>query len=180
MPKTTLLTVAIVALLLLNLGTLAVVWRQRAPMGHRGPGRRDGLRPEDRPLHDRGPARQISRLLQFDEAQERQFRTLRDRHHARTLELRREARALHRRLYLVLLDSAATIRRDSLLAAIAANERTRATLNYDHFAELRALCRPAQRTHFRALMEQVADQFVGAGAPPPRPGDELPPGGPRP
>lgn len=163
MNQTRLLTWAVVGLLLLNLGTLGYLALR--PRGLHPPGLPGGPPPD-------GPAALIIDRLQFDEAQQAQYRTLVDRHRQASARLAELSTELHQRYYKLLSraqpDTAAA---QSLSRQIAANQQAIAELNFAHFAQIRALCRPEQLPAFTRLLDDLTHLFRNApGAKPGPPG----------
>ncbi|MBS1771784.1 MAG: periplasmic heavy metal sensor [Bacteroidetes bacterium] len=146
--------VVVIALLLLNIGTLGYLWQS----GKQGEERRHG---------GPGPAPFIIEKLQLDDSQKAQFEKLRDAHHERTEQLRHESAQLHDALFSMLkndvIDSAAV---DSLNKLILVNVQQKEALNFNHFKELKSILKPEQYKLYDEFIEQIARQF----APPPPPG----------
>lgn len=147
MKKETLLTVAVIALLLLNFGTLAFLFFGR-PSHPQGPGRR--------PLD-----RQIVEQLQMDSGQEQQFRQLKSAHHEQMLAF---DRAYHDALehYFALLknDSIQPAQQDSLQAILTRIQQDRITVTFQHFADVKRLCTPEQKKHFDALLPDLVQVIL--------------------
>jgi len=159
MNRNTLLTVAVIGLLLLNLGTLAFLFSGRhRPVPAGGPPRLD---------------RMITEELHLNEAQQKQFERLKTEHHRRFVELdQREKQTRDQLLDLLKTDSPDTTKADSLMAALGQIRVERERLNFNHFRDLRAMCNAGQKSSFDDLMERLSD-FINRsgppGPPPPRP-----------
>ncbi len=155
MKKQHLFLILIMALLLLNLGTLAYLWQR--------PG-------ETRPRHQ-GPDRQrpediiISRLA-LDAAQQEQLWESIEKHRDLCHRYRADIKAA-RAAYFGLLsapepDSAAILSAEKDLSrAKTLLERA----NFIHFQEIRALCRPEQLPAFEGLLEALQPFFGGGRGP---------------
>jgi len=159
MERTKLLTIALVGLLVLNLVTIGFLIRQSGPPP--GPG-----------APGEGPARLIIDRLRLDAGQQQQYRRLIDAHRRQTRVLADESAQLYRRYYgLLAADQPDTSQASSLSQQIAANQRAVAQLNYAHFRDIKALCRPDQRADFAQLVDELGQLF----ARPQRPGPGGPP-----
>jgi Spy/CpxP family protein refolding chaperone len=143
MKKETLLTVAVVALLLLNFGTLGFLLIRRAP--HAG-----GGRPGE------GLDRHIVEVLQLDDAQKQQFAKLKTEHHSQMLLSDAAYReALENYFDLLKNDTVDQRLQDSLMSDMTRIQNERATVTYRHFADLKAMCRPEQKQRFEALLPEL-------------------------
>jgi len=142
MKKETLLTVAVIALLLLNFGTLGFLLFRRPP---HPPGA--------------GPAaldQRIVATLQLDAAQQQQFEQLKRTHHQQMQASDGAYReALGNYFALLKNDSMAPAQRDSLQATLTGIQNERASVTFQHFTDLKALCRPDQRPRFEALLPEL-------------------------
>ncbi|GAB2598707.1 Spy/CpxP family protein refolding chaperone [Spirosoma areae] len=169
MERTQLLTIAVIGLLLLNLLTIGfVVMKLNQPSF--------ADRSDQRPGHE-GPADIIIERLHFDQSQQQAFGQIRKAHHAQTEQLQKQMRQLVSSYYGLL----ASAHPDSTQAIafsqeIAQNQQEQAQLNFRHFQEIRALCRPDQQADFTKLAGDLARLF-GQQQRPPRPGADGPPDG---
>lgn len=155
MKRETLLTTAVIALLFLNFGTLGFLIFRRPP--HRaGPDRLD---------------RHIVEQLQLDAAQRQQFETLKQAHHRQML-VNEQAYADALRNYFDLLrqDTLVAAKRDSLQGVLTRIQNERASVTFQHFADLKALCTPEQKPRFEALLPELMQVIL--------PRKEHPPGRP--
>lgn len=155
MEKTKLLTIAVIGLLLLNLGTLLFLLLQKpGPPVHGGP-----------PPHER-PSAIIIRTLELDEQQQEQFMELRDAHREKADQLEEQRMHLQRQLFDLLRqpqpNQAAA---DTLAAQIAALQQQMVLHNFRHLGELRTILRPGQMDNYEELTEQMAS-FFGPPRPP--------------
>lgn len=160
MNKTRLLTIAIIGLLFLNFGTLAVMLLHRP--GHPP---HEGMPP---PPRGEGPKRIIIERLHFDEAQQKQYEALIEEHHSKTRELNQSARDLHKELFSLLGEETSDkSKADSLILQIAENQKAMDSLNFDHFQKIKNICKPDQLDDFKELSEELAELFAPKGPPPP-------------
>ncbi|MCC6279628.1 MAG: periplasmic heavy metal sensor [Saprospiraceae bacterium] len=139
MKKETLLTITVLALLLLNFGTLGYLFFQRPP--HERPGRPGKL------------DREIVETLQLNAAQQQQFEQLKTAHHEQMLSSDQAYRlALDNYFALLKNDSFVPAQRDSLQGVLSRIQQERVTVTFQHFSELKALCSAEQRQHFAELL----------------------------
>ncbi len=142
MKKETLLTTAIVALLLLNFGTLGFLFFRPAP-------------------HPPGPGkhrldRQIVERLQFNSAQQQTFKKLKTTHHEQMLASDKQYRsALESYFNLLKNEPVQPAQQDSLLEVLTQIQKDRASITFQHFQDLKALCSPEQAEHFSELVPEL-------------------------
>jgi hypothetical protein len=159
MTKTRLLTIAVIGLLLVNLGILAFLFfRQPAhpPMG--GPGR-SGPGGE-------GPKKIIIERLHFDTEQAAQYEKLIVAHRKQISELGDQIRETKNSLYST-LSSTTQLNKDSLETRLGEIQKQIESTHYNHFADIKKLCKPDQLKDFNALTKELARFFA--------PGKNLPP-----
>lgn len=149
------LTIAVLSLLLLNLGTIGFLWL-RPPGGLRSGGPPDG----------QTPTQLIIDRLHLDDRQQVAYRRLIQDHRQQSRALAEESVGLYRRYY-QLLEAAQpdTARASALSQQIAQKQRAIAELNFNHFAQIKALCRPDQQADFAGLVGDLTELFNR----PPRP-----------
>ncbi|MBO0934406.1 Spy/CpxP family protein refolding chaperone [Fibrella aquatilis] len=166
MERTKLLTVAVVFLLIINFLTVGRWLLQPA-----GPPPGSGVgRPN-------GPAELINQRLHFSESQRQQYRLLIDQHQQALRPLNREAARLYGAYYGLLAQTPPdTARAAAFSQQIAQNQRLIAGVNFAHFRQIKALCRPDQQADFTRLVADLAQLFnhTSRGNPPghERPGQQ--------
>jgi Spy/CpxP family protein refolding chaperone len=156
MNKTKLLGIAVVGLLLLNLGTLALMLFK-----HNGPN------PQGFPPPGEGPKKIIIERLSFNEDQQKQYEVIIIDHKAKMKELNRQSRELHDELYSLLMVS--TIEKDkadSIIQKIADNQKELDKLNFDHFQKIKAICKNDQLEKFNGLVLDLTHLFGPKNGPP--------------
>lgn len=148
------LVYTVLALLLIaNITTLTILWRDRVrgPVGGPPPAMVRNL---------------LVRDLGFDDLQTARYDSLVDLHRGIADSLRRAIGRSKRDNLVALRDTSAS---DTLLEAGAARTaflvRQLELATIRHFREVRALCRPGQRPRFDALMEEVALRMGPEGRP---------------
>jgi hypothetical protein len=160
------LLLAIVLLVILNVGTLFMLFFGRPGERQRGRGN----------VQDRGQTR-IAQLLKdelgFDREQIEQYLVLKKRHQERMRVLDSTMRAAKNRMFDdVLRDDPAPVLSDSLLVLTQRTQDEIERLTFQHLLDVKKLCTPEQRKKLHAIIHEM---FRGK----PR-GDEPgpPPGGP--
>lgn len=144
MSKFRFLTLAVIVLLLLNLGTLLFLL---LPKKDEGMSRAPGNAASD----------YIIEQLQLDTRQQEQFIELRNQHRAIVRQAREEDRRLHD-IYFSLLktDNPEEGKVDSVSSLIAEQRSQIEAATFEHFRQLRKLCRPEQKLRFDATIDEIA------------------------
>ncbi|MBL0128992.1 MAG: periplasmic heavy metal sensor [Flavobacteriales bacterium] len=157
MTKVKLLGVAVVVLVLLNVGTLAMLLKGRH--GHSGPPNREG------------PKAIIIERLHFDAEQVKAYDELIAHHQVAIRASDADMETARGALYQE-LKSPTSSAKDSLLNVLGNGQRTIEATHFAHFEALRSLCRPDQRADFDLLVDDLAGYFshstLGERPPPPR------------
>lgn len=163
MNRTKLLTIAVIGLLLINLGTLGVMMMHkppRPPHGEMPPPPTDG--------NEGGPRQIIIDRLHFDGNQQKQYEVFISEHRKKTDDLHNASKELHNQLYIMLKsESIDKTKSDSLIEEIAGNQKAIENLNFNHFQEIKSICKPEQLEDFNELAGELAMLF-GPKGPPPR------------
>jgi hypothetical protein len=141
MNRTRFLTLLVAGLVLLNLGTLAFF--------------RWGKMPPPRPD---GPRKAIIQRLHFDDTQVVDYEKLIAAHRAAIDAKEAEIRVAKEGLY-QLLGSDDLTPRDSLIARIGAIQQDIEHIHFDHFKEIKALCKGDQVELFKELSGDLAEYF---------------------
>ena len=152
MSKTRLLSMALVGLLLLNIGIISVVMLRQDDSLTR--------RVEDQ----REPKWIVIERLHFDAKQQEAYQALIDVHKVKHHQLNDECRALKQNLYTLLRKQPVdTVLADSLIAQVALKQQRLEQLNFRHFQDVRAICRPEQIADFDLLVTDLVDIFAHRG-----------------
>ncbi|WP_138991227.1 Spy/CpxP family protein refolding chaperone [Larkinella sp. C7] len=166
MERTKLLTFAVAGLILLNLATIGFL--VFSPGGGPHSGRPNG------PQGREEPARIIIARLRLDPNQQQAYQKLIEEHRKQVNRLTEQMKQLHQRYYGLLAATTSDSARQTVLSQqIADNQKAQAELNFRHFEQIKALCRPDQQADFRALADDLAGLF--GRHQPPRPGVGGPP-----
>lgn len=154
MEKQKLITFSIVALLLLNIGTLGFLFATGPKHGDM-PSRPHG-RPEPREI--------IIEKLHFDEQQQAQYVDLIQEHRHKIEATEDKIREAKNELYLLLNQSNST-QKDSLIALLANYQKEIETSHFEHFTAIKKLCHKEQLADFEDLTAELSRIFSR----PPRP-----------
>ena len=157
MSKIKLLSIAVALLLVMNLGIVSFfVFGQPGHLRHGRPG-----------SGREGPKRVIIERLHFDDKQVGRYQDLIDKHRHRVTELEGQIRDVKNGLYLTLADEQHA-GKDSLENRLGLLHREMESVHYNHFADIRRLCKPEQLQYFNKLTEELAFFFSpGKNLPPP-------------
>lgn len=148
MEKTKLLTIAVIGLLIINLGTLGFLLLNRS--GHH-PSPRD-VRPE--------PKFEIIEKLHFDEAQQKEYEKLIEWHRTNIGKADAKIREAKNELYSQLSDSVVDLKaKDSLIAVINSSQKAIEEIHFKHFQDIRELCNKEQVKDFDKLIAELPKLF---------------------
>lgn len=148
MNKTKLLLIAVIALLLLNIGTLSFILLHKRPMP-------DGMR------NGEGPKQIIIERLHFDGQQQTQYSAIVEEHRSKSRELNDLSRNLHNQLYAFLSEKdIEKTKADSLITRIAENQKAIDNLNLDHFQKIKRICKDNQLQFFDNLVKDLGHLFA--------------------
>ena len=152
MNRTKLLTIAVIGLLLLNLGTMGVMMMQKPPRPPHG---------EMPPPQGEGPKQMIIDRLHFDASQQKDYELLIVEHHNKTDELHEASKELHDNLYSLLQNAEANATAsDSLIVKISDNQKAIENLNFMHFQAIKKLCKGEQVNDFNKLVDELGMLFA--------------------
>jgi Spy/CpxP family protein refolding chaperone len=152
MDKIKVLTFAVLALLLLNFGTLGFLLLT-------------GAKHDRRPPH-REPKEIIIDKLQLDATQQAAYQKLIDWHRGTIDSLDRQIRSSKNQLYLQLSQTTVDVKiKDSLIALLANDQEQIEKTHFKHFQDIKSLCKPEQLGKFKNLTEELSRIF----GKPPRP-----------
>jgi Spy/CpxP family protein refolding chaperone len=123
--------------------------------------------PRIHPIHDggeQGPADYIIKQLKLDDKQQQQFTELRKQHHDRMRKTHEKDKELHD-LYFSLLkiDNPDKNKVDSIAILIGEQRKIMATVTFDHFQQLRAICNTDQKKLFDETINDILEMMAGHG-----------------
>lgn len=143
MNKTRFLTIAVVALTLLNIVALAALWKHNNPP----------------PLQE-GPRKIIIKRLHFDPGQVAAYDLLVEKHRADIRRKDREMAETRQAIYRQLQQDDFS-KKDSLFSGIAHLQVSIEQTHLAHFQDIKKLCRPEQVADFNTLANELAEFFPG-------------------
>lgn len=144
---TNLKNIALVVLLLMNIGLVLMLWLR--PMPHQNP--KKGMAPPPRKAEGF-----LVRALDLDEQQRVELKKLRDDHFKETRGIHEEARKSKRAMFDALVSSTP----DTLLAQRYADEYANQMKKIDealiqHYLDIRVICRPEQQEELRKVFRKA-------------------------
>lgn len=145
MDKIKLLTFIVIALLLVNIGTLGFLLAGR---NHRHEEKREG------------PKRLIIEKLHFNKTQQQHYENLIRWHRGQIDTLDMKIHETKNNLYLLLTATEVNpIKKDSLIDQIAAYQKQIEKTHFKHFEDIKKLCKPEQLSDYKNLTEELANLF---------------------
>jgi protein CpxP len=144
MTKTKFLTISVIVLLVLNLGTITFLFTRRPPPPFK--------------IEQEGPRKIIIERLGFDKNQIDQYEMLIQKHHEVIKELQDDIKRKKNELYETLTSSdtsKVTIIEQKISYLQLEIEKT----YYQHFQAIKALCKPNQLIKFNDLVKDLAKMF---------------------
>lgn len=149
MEKTRLLTIAVIGLLLLNLGTLGFLFLND-PKGNRPP---HGGRPEPKEI--------IIEKLHFDAQQQKDYAKLIQWHRSEITKLDDNIRQAKNELYSQLNQSEVNVKiKDSLITVVNSYQKRVEETHFKHFEDIKKLCHQDQMENFNELTEELSRIFA--------------------
>ncbi len=149
MSKIKLLSLAVFGLLLINIGILMFLFL-RKPIHPAG----------DRPMKgEEGPKNIIIERLNFDKEQVAQYEKLIHLHQQSVKELNGQIRDTKNQLYSTLASNA-VINKDSLENKLGDLQKQIEAVHYNHFEEIKKLCKPRQLEKYNSLTLELAKFFA--------------------
>lgn len=135
--------IAVVALLLLNIGTLTFLWLNRPP-----------------DPREAGPFRFLVNATDMDEAQQQAYQKLRQEHRTSLETYRSQNRQVREAMFRLLATNEENAREVLLLAdSLGALRAKEERFTYAHFRQVRALCRPDQLPRFDAAIGEAVQSM---------------------
>ena len=136
------LKIIIICLLLINLGTLAFIWKQKP---------QESMHPRQGDV-----AQFLTRELNLTVEQENKFDVLRNEHHQGVEILHDADRTFHHQLFdLLKSNSGNAIAVNALTDSIASNHKKVELLTFYHFQKVRAICSDEQKKKFDTVIEDT-------------------------
>jgi len=148
MSKIKLLTIAVLLLLLANIGLVTFLVLNKPP--HMPPPRMG--------MNEQEPKRIIIEKLHFNENQIAQYEILINVHQATIKELNNSFNQVKNSLYQTLLNET-TITKDSLINQLGLLQTKIERTHYNHFKEIKSICLPNQLANFNELSKELSTFF---------------------
>jgi len=158
MSKLKLLTIAVIGLLMINLGIIAWLFFQKPA----APGRR--------PIDGEGPKLLIIDRLNFDMEQVAAYEVLIKAHQSAIRQTEDSIRIAKNQLYAT-LTATEPVGKDLLITKLSDLQKQIEQIHYNHFTDIRKLCKPDQLDDFNRLTEDLAHFFNQGKKRPPPPKD---------
>jgi len=156
MSKTKLLVASVIALIVLNLGLMGAFFMVKGPpKGHKN--------------HRQHKTTKIIERLNFDDAQTEQFLALVKEHRNSIDEINQKGNLIKKELYQDLTKNN-LIRKNSLIKNLGDLQVQVETIHFNHFIDIKEICRPEQFADFEEFKEQLVHIFSKkkGGSPPPK------------
>lgn len=168
MTKIKLLSISVLGLMAINVGIVSflLIKKPGGPLEGRPPMEWRGGPP---PMHE-GPKKLITERLHFDKEQMVAFEKLVEAHQDLVKPLKDSIRIAKNNLYQS-LQSKTFAGKDSLVNRLGALQKEIELVHYEHFAELKKLCKSGQLSSFNELTNELGLFFVGDKPGPPPPGN---------
>ncbi len=116
-----------------------------------------------------GPEKLIREKLHFSEEQIQQHQILIKKHRKNIRQKEDEILAAKNKLYATLVKESTKQERDSLINAISDVQKEIENIHYDHFLEMKAICKPEQQKYFQELTIEIGELFSKRPMPKSRP-----------
>ncbi len=162
MSKLKLLTIAVIGLLAINIGVVSFLLLRKPPLPPAG---RPSVRKEN------GPKKLIIERLHFDKDQVAAYELLIAEHQVAVKALKDSISHTKNSLYQSLKNETFS-NKDSLISQLSNLQKRIELVHYEHFTQIKKICRPEQKEAFNALTSELAFYFTTEKkAPPPPPGN---------
>lgn len=149
MEKQKLVTFSIITLLVINLGTLGFLLFSGPKKGHFPP---DGGRPKPREI--------IIEQLHLDAQQVADYEVLIRQHRQQITATEDKIRDTKNELYLLLNSTTVdSTKKDSLVSTLAQYQKEIELIHFNHFSDIKKLCKPEQLDGFSDLTEELSRLF---------------------
>ncbi len=154
MTKSKLLSFAVIALFLINIITLSFLF-------FKGPRPEGG--PDGRPKHS--PSEIVINELNFDKQQIKEYENLIQEHSTEISALDQKIKETKNRLYLELASRENNTKKDSVLNVLNMYTSEVEQVHYNHFLEIKKLCKPEQLDNYNKLILDLSSIFAPNGMP---------------
>jgi periplasmic protein CpxP/Spy len=156
MSKIKLLSIAVVGLLLINAGIVGFLLLRKPPVPPDGNG----------PAKKEGPKKIVIERLNFDNNQVAAYELLITEHQVAVRSLKDSISHTKNDLYQS-LKTDAFAGKDSLINLLSVLQKRIESVHYEHFTQIKKLCRPDQAESFNALTKDLSGYFTTEKKAPP-------------
>ena len=112
------------------------------------------------PRHKKiGPKHFIIEKLNFDKQQINQFQVSIEKHRKSRKEIRNKITSEKNNLYQLLLNDNIALERDTILSILSNLHQETEIVDYEHFSELKLLCKGEQKKKFKELIHDLSELF---------------------
>ena len=154
--KPKILTYIIIALLLLNFGTLAFLWFHKPPKPDREFMEQHEMNKPGEMMKPGEVRGFLEDQLNFNDKQREDFNKLRDEHHKSVTVIQDTIKSLKDRLFDQLISNTTdTSKINSIAASIGDAQKQVELITFNHFLKVRALCDNDQKQKFDKIMKDV-------------------------
>jgi periplasmic protein CpxP/Spy len=150
MSKIKLLTIAVIGLLAINIAVLGFLLLRKPPMPPNGIPQAE---------EKKGPKQIIIDKLQFDKEQVTLYESLIVEHRESVKALKDSISDTKNNLYQT-LKTKTFASKDSLINLLSALQKRIESVHYEHFAQIKKLCKPQQMEDFKKLTSELALYFT--------------------
>lgn len=141
MTKIKILSIAVISLLVLNIGLIVFLLLHKPPFERKG-----------------GPKELIIQQLHFNDEQIDEYEKLIEEHQLKIKGLDKSIKDAKNTLYLQ-LNNDSSLLKDSLLQLLSNYQLQIETVHYNHFIDIKKLCEPEQIKNFEALTKDLSKHF---------------------
>jgi len=117
----------------------------------------------DKPSRPEGPKAIIIEQLHFDTKQIKTYELLIQKHRSQINREEQQIRQLKQDLYQEL--NKAVSQKDSIIAELVFHQKRVEDIHYEHFEDIKAICKPKQLMYFSQLTKELAKLFSHKGPP---------------
>lgn len=160
MSKLKLLNIALVGLIVINLVLVTFLF-------FRKPLNLPGGQP---PVSKRGPQEMVIKQLHFDKDQVSQYENLIEVH-KNSIKMFEDSISITKNELYKSLENENISTKDSLISRLGTLQKEIELTHYDHFADIKKICKPDQIVYYNELISKLADFFSPKNRPPPPPKD---------
>jgi periplasmic protein CpxP/Spy len=156
MSKIRLLSIAVIGLLLINAGIVGFLLLRKPPVPPEGNG----------PVKKEGPKKIVIERLNFDKDQVGEYEKLIAEHQVAVRGLKDSINNTKNDLYQS-LKTENLAGKDSLINLLSVLQKRIESVHYEHFIQIKKLCRPDQAENFNALTKDLSGYFTTEKKAPP-------------